>query len=196
MKKLKRDRRGRFSLKSWFRRQLQTAVAFLQLVLRIAVFAGGGIAVAALVWGIYFTKSPVTHADAMPAVATSTPVLERIADCESGNGKAGTGTQFDKDGQLIMHVNMSGNMPAPSMSGNMGSTRSSGERRPASSGSTWLLRKGTPKWHTGCSSIMERSRGHTPAGIAGGNTPVANMLYCLNEQPQNRPYDLVRLLWF
>ncbi len=35
------------------------------------------------------------------------PVLNRIADCESGTGKKGTATQF-RNGQVILHANKNG----------------------------------------------------------------------------------------
>lgn len=35
------------------------------------------------------------------------PIMERIAGCESGDGKVGSGTQF-KNGQVVIHVNTNG----------------------------------------------------------------------------------------
>jgi hypothetical protein len=122
MKTHKRDRRGRFSLKSWVRRQVQAVVAFLQLVLRIAVLAGGGVAVLALVWGIYFSHGTITHADAMPAVATTTPVLERIAQCESHNSQFCTSAlvaahmcKATELGQVLHRVNTNGTIDTGAM---------------------------------------------------------------------------------
>lgn len=53
---------------------------------------------------IYSTKTVVTK---KVKVVQSFPVLERIADCESGSGKKGTGTQF-RGGQVILHANKNG----------------------------------------------------------------------------------------
>ncbi len=53
----------------------------------------------------------VVHADTTPAVQfveMDAPILARIADCESGTGKAGTGHQFNKDGTVVSHRNNNG----------------------------------------------------------------------------------------
>ena len=66
MKTHKRDSRGRFTLR-WFRRQIRAVVEWvawaIQLALRATVLGGAAVAVAALVWGMYFARSPATHAD-------------------------------------------------------------------------------------------------------------------------------------
>lgn len=42
-------------------------------------------------------------------VEAKAPIMDRIADCESGNGTVGSASQMGKDGQVIIHVNAPGN---------------------------------------------------------------------------------------
>ena len=39
-----------------------------------------------------------------------TPVLDRIAGCESGNGAKSTGSQYAKSGQVLLHANKDGSV--------------------------------------------------------------------------------------
>jgi hypothetical protein len=42
-----------------------------------------------------------------PQIDQEAPILQRISDCESGNGTKGSGKHF-KNGQVILHVNSNG----------------------------------------------------------------------------------------
>lgn len=72
-----------------------------------------------VVWGSYqigaFDKGRTLVAYAQTATSTSpiemeAPVLQRISDCESGTGKAGSAHQFNKDGTIVMHQNANGSI--------------------------------------------------------------------------------------
>lgn len=56
---------------------------------------------------LYSTSSVVAEVNTvqLPVVAV---VLERIADCESGNGTKGSATQLDRNGQVLMRPNANG----------------------------------------------------------------------------------------
>lgn len=70
--------------------------------------------VAGVVLFIAFTTGAATFSTSrVEAVMTpaliNSPVLDRIADCESGNhGKAGTATHYDRNGQVLMRGNKNG----------------------------------------------------------------------------------------
>lgn len=92
---------GRFDS---LRMKLQRAVR----VLKVGVVA---IIVGALLVGtgaIFFSTSTVTASTETIVQTPASPVLDRIADCESGNGLANTGTQFGKSGQVLMKPNTNG----------------------------------------------------------------------------------------
>lgn len=89
---------GRFdslkaAAKRFLRKSLQLALVAAVLAL---VFAAGG---------AFYSETTVTFAQT--AVETPSPILDRIADCESGNGKPGTATQFRK-GQVLISINANG----------------------------------------------------------------------------------------
>lgn len=68
----------------------------------IALVAGG-------VGAIVFSSSTVTaQVPQVITVEAKAPILDRIADCESGNGKTGTGSQLNKNGQVVLNVNTNG----------------------------------------------------------------------------------------
>jgi len=75
-----------------------------KLVISIS-FVGGILAIAFFI-GAYSFSTNTVIADNVKS--TNTPhtfnVLDRIADCESGSGKKGTGTQF-RGGQVLLHAN-------------------------------------------------------------------------------------------
>jgi hypothetical protein len=94
-----RDRKGRFnsfkaSVKRFFR-------------------ACGLVAVGAIVLFIAFTTGAATYSTSkVEAEFSNAPlnsaVLNRIADCESGNGKPGSATHYDKNGQVLLRANKNG----------------------------------------------------------------------------------------
>lgn len=97
----KRDTVGRFSsFKSWVRKWVRRVI-MISLV-------GGSLYVAGAVGALFFSTSTVVADTKTVTMEASAPVLDRIADCESGNGKAGTGSQIGKDGQVVIHVNNNG----------------------------------------------------------------------------------------
>ncbi len=51
-----------------------------------------------------FSTNTVEARNILVVTQVKYPVLDRIADCESGNGKKGTATQF-RNGQVILHAN-------------------------------------------------------------------------------------------
>lgn len=72
------------------------------------------VAAAVLVIGTYgyttFEQANTVYAQNVIVSAKDqmAPVLQRIADCESGNGNPNTGHQFNKDGTIVHHVNANG----------------------------------------------------------------------------------------
>ncbi len=81
--------------KLWYYTKVGTAVA--------ALFTGAVFVVASML-----ATSTVTYAESQPQVLEAkSPVLDRIADCESGNGKAGSATQL-KNGQVLISLNTNG----------------------------------------------------------------------------------------
>jgi len=60
---------------------------------------------AAFLIGAYtFSTSTVEANNVLVITPLKSPVLARIADCESGNGKKGTATQF-RNGEVLLHAN-------------------------------------------------------------------------------------------
>lgn len=55
-------------------------------------------------------SSSVAYASGVTVLPLSSPILDRIADCESGNGKAGSATHFNKLGQVIFKANKNGSV--------------------------------------------------------------------------------------
>lgn len=94
-----RDKKGKFSsfkaaVKKFFVGVAYTAVGVTLLF--IAFTTGAATFSTSKVEAIY------------TPVAMSSAVLSRIADCESGNGKVGSATQFAPSGQVQMHWNANG----------------------------------------------------------------------------------------
>ncbi len=78
------------------------------------VCALGWLTFGAYHWGQFDNNRTLV---AYAAVATSSapleqeaPVLQRISDCESGNGKPGTGKQFTASGAVVTNVNKNGSI--------------------------------------------------------------------------------------
>jgi hypothetical protein len=79
--------------KRFIRRAVQCTAAAAILTL---VFAAGG---------AFFSTSTVTATTNV--VNAPSPILDRIADCESGNGQPGSATET-KNGQVLIHINSNG----------------------------------------------------------------------------------------
>ena len=62
------------------------------------------IVLAFLIGAFTFSSSTVEANNITIMVPLKSPVLDRIANCESGNGKKGSATQF-RNGQVILHAN-------------------------------------------------------------------------------------------
>lgn len=96
---------GRFdSLKAAVRR-------FVRWVLKWTLISGAVVSLAAVLGAVYFSHSTVTYAEkeVRVPVAVQAPILDRIADAESGGCKAGGRHQFQADGVTpVMHVNNNG----------------------------------------------------------------------------------------
>lgn len=54
--------------------------------------------------------SVATNTVVMVPIQEEAPVLQRIADCESGGGKPGGAHQFNKNGTVVMHENTNGSI--------------------------------------------------------------------------------------
>lgn len=66
----------------------------------------------AILSGVYFVgeanAKEITVVNQVTQPQTMAAVLQRIADCESGNGKPNTGTQFNAKGDVVTNVNANG----------------------------------------------------------------------------------------
>ena len=67
----------------------------------------GGVFYAVFMLGA-FTWSTSTTEAYMVKVPTESPVLERIGDCESGNGSKGSANHYEKNGQVLLRANKNG----------------------------------------------------------------------------------------
>lgn len=78
-------------------------------VVRLVMFLGIFTSTAAIIGSIAFSHSTITYAekDVPVEVVHEAPVLDRIADCESGNGTPGSAHHY-KNGQVIMRANTNG----------------------------------------------------------------------------------------
>lgn len=56
----------------------------------------------------YFSTSTVSAVTTV--VPAPAPVLDRIADCESGTGKSGSGSQFRSNGEVVTNTNTNGSV--------------------------------------------------------------------------------------
>lgn len=61
-------------------------------------------------YGIYLAGGAFnsTHRVEAVTVEAPSPILDRIADCESGSGKTGSGNQIGKSGQTLISLNTNG----------------------------------------------------------------------------------------
>lgn len=83
--------------------------AFLKRLLRSAILVSIGVGVLFIAFTTGAAEYSTSKVEAIyTPVAMSSAVLNRIADCESGNGKPGTATQFSPSGQVQMHWNKNG----------------------------------------------------------------------------------------
>jgi len=79
---------------------------FLKSVLIVVLTISIG-AIIFLVGAFTFSTSTVEANNITVVAPLHAPVLDRIANCESGNGKKGSATQF-RSGQVIVHSNRNG----------------------------------------------------------------------------------------
>ena len=94
----RRTKTGRFdSIKSKARR-------VLSILKRAAIIGAAGYAVF-MVGAFTYSTQTVTATTTIQTAPS--PVLDRIADCESGNGTKGSASQF-KNGQVVMRANTNG----------------------------------------------------------------------------------------
>lgn len=97
MGKLVRSKNGRFStLKARIRVVIRKCVLIALYVSTLVLAFGMG--------GAFFSTSTVSVSFAS-APESEPAVLQRIADCESGNGKPGTASQFNKYGAVVLNAN-------------------------------------------------------------------------------------------
>lgn len=83
--------------------------AVKRIVKRTAQLAGaGGAFYAIFMLGAFTWSTSTTEAYTNTVIVQAeAPVLDRIADCESGSGK-GTATHYDKNGQVLLRGNKNG----------------------------------------------------------------------------------------
>ncbi len=77
-----------------------------KLVISIS-FVGGILTIAFFIGAYSFSTNTVIADNVKAPTPPHFNVLDRIADCESGSGKKGTGTQF-RGGQVLLHANKNG----------------------------------------------------------------------------------------
>lgn len=98
----KRSKAGRFdSFKTFVRRVVRWTIKW-------SVISAAVLTLAAVIGSTYFSSSTVTYAEKKVEVVVPGPILDRISDCESGNGMAGSASQSSKDGQTVIHINNNG----------------------------------------------------------------------------------------
>ncbi len=85
-------------MKKFFKKAFWFGVAALALV-------GVGMAIAGTMWEQTIVVKAETNTVVVEAKA---PIMDRIADCESGDGKPGTAHQFNADGSVVKHKNTDG----------------------------------------------------------------------------------------
>lgn len=83
---------------------------FAKFVVGVGMLMGIGLAVGL---SVGFTNSADAQTvyiskEVQVPVEMTAPVLDRISDCESGTGKVGSASQFNKAGQVLVHVNTNG----------------------------------------------------------------------------------------
>lgn len=81
----------------------------VQWLVRIGVISG--MAFGFFMAGAIFYSTSTTNYHKVEAATTIAPVLERIGDCESGNGTKGSAHHIDpKTGQVLMRANKNGSI--------------------------------------------------------------------------------------
>lgn len=92
---------GRFAtLKSTLKR-------IFRFIVRWSLISGAAYAFFMAGAMLYSTSTVEASAPQIIQVEAAAPVLDRIADCESGNGKPGSATQF-RNGQVLIAMNTNG----------------------------------------------------------------------------------------
>lgn len=91
-----------------FRSKLHRAWAYFYRMFLIETGALFTVAVLISVGGVAFSTHEINAQTV--TLEAPTPILDRIAACESGNGKPGSGRQFDAKGNVIEHLNHNGSL--------------------------------------------------------------------------------------
>ncbi len=73
----------------------------------VGTFVSGILTVVFLAGAFLFSTSTVVASNIQIISPLHSPVLDRIANCESGNGRKGSAAQF-RNGQVILHANKNG----------------------------------------------------------------------------------------
>lgn len=96
---------------SWFNKLVYKLRKFIRKTL-ILSFIGSSLSLSGFLGALFFSHSDVAYAapeTIIKTVEADAPILERIADCESGiNGKPGTGRQFLPSGSIVTNSNTNG----------------------------------------------------------------------------------------
>lgn len=102
-----RTKVGRFtSLKSKIR-----AFIWKWFVVRLGILtAVVAMALTAYWMGISDTSRELVAVNTIAPQESMAAVMQRIADCESGSGKAGSGHQFNSNGTVVTHTNSNGSV--------------------------------------------------------------------------------------
>lgn len=101
-----REKDGKFAGGFWKRvgNFINRCIRFAALWLaRMAIFA----AAVGIVASFIASSTVTAQVPQVVTVEAKAAVMDRIADCESGNGKPGSATQF-KNGQVVINVNTNG----------------------------------------------------------------------------------------
>jgi hypothetical protein len=100
---IKRDWMGRFA-KGW---SWQKKVCFVAMVACLALIIGGKLW-EVITYEIRYVAAPFAYASEIKFVTEEDKILQKIADCESGNGKEGSGRQHLDNGRVVLNVNKDG----------------------------------------------------------------------------------------
>lgn len=96
---------GRFtSFRSSLRTKLATAWHYTKITAAVFIINAAIVAAAT----VAFSTTTVTASTETITLPLQTPVLDRIADCESGNGTANSASQYAPSGQLLISPNTNG----------------------------------------------------------------------------------------
>lgn len=105
----KRDKGGKFS-------SLKAKIRKIWYWMKVGTVISIALLLAFLFGGAFWSTSMVTATTKIVELEAQMPILDRIADCESGvrlkSGKAiaGSRTHYDKNGQVLMRPNTNGSI--------------------------------------------------------------------------------------